>query len=138
RDEYVAIMQRLLLRPVKTSLEDRLRSIEANPKRTPEEFNRRYDELKQYLMITEREDLDVDWASPRVARRWAELAKVESADEEAALQLHVAEYLGLVKDGGVSPSGRDERLVSYVRSELLRTPQIGRLYENLVRDTNTE
>jgi type VI secretion system protein ImpL len=138
RDEYVSIMQRAMLRPVKTSLEDRLRSIESNPKRTPEEFNHRYDDLKKYLMLTEREHLDVDWAAPRVARAWAELTHVKTSDDEAILQLDADEYLRLVKSGDVAPAPRDERLVSYVRSELLRTPQVGRLYESLVRDTNTE
>ncbi|MCW5834343.1 MAG: type VI secretion system membrane subunit TssM [Labilithrix sp.] len=138
RDEYVSIMQRALLRPVKGTLEDRLRSIEADPKRSPDEFNRRYDDLKKYLMLTEREHLDVEWAAPRIARLWAELTHVTSPEDEAVLQLNVEEYLRLVKTYGVAPAQRDERLVSYVRSELLRTPQIGRLYETLVRDTNTE
>ncbi|MBX3222278.1 MAG: type VI secretion system membrane subunit TssM [Labilithrix sp.] len=138
RAEYVAIMQRAFLRPVKGTLEDRLRSIEADPKRTPDEFNRRYDDLKKYLMLTERDHLDVDWAAPRIARLWAELTHVTSPEDEAVLQMNVEEYLRLVKTNGVAPAQRDERLVSYVRSELLRTPQIGRLYETLVRDTNTE
>ena len=138
KSEYVAIMQRALLRPVKGTLEDRLRSIEADPKRTPDEFNRRYDDLKKYLMLTEREHLDVDWAAPRVARLWAEVTHVKTPEDEAVLQLHVEEYLRLVKSNDVAPAQRDDRLVSYVRSELLRTPQIGRLYETLVRDTNTE
>ena len=42
-----------------------MRSLEANPQRTPEEYNKRYDELKKYLELTEREHLDVDWAGPR-------------------------------------------------------------------------
>ncbi|MBX3231381.1 MAG: type VI secretion system membrane subunit TssM [Labilithrix sp.] len=138
RDEYVSIVQRAMIKPVKASLEEHLRSIEANPKRTPEEFNQRYDELKKYLMLTEREHLDVDWAAPRITRLWAEQAHLKSADDEAVVQLNVEEYLRLVKSGQLSPATRDERLVTYVRSELLRTPQIGRLYENLVRDTNTE
>lgn len=138
RDEYVSLLQRAMIKPVKTSLEERLRSLEANPKRTPEEFNRRYDELKKYLMLTEREHLDVEWAAPRITRLWSEQSKVRSPDEEALVQLNVEEYLKLVKSGQLQPAVRDDRLVTYVRSELLRTPQIGRLYENLVRDTNTE
>ncbi|HVJ90954.1 MAG TPA: type VI secretion system membrane subunit TssM, partial [Labilithrix sp.] len=138
RNEYVAIMQRALVRPVKNSIEDHLRSLEANPKRSSEEFNRRYDDLKKYLMLTEREHLDVDWAAPRLARIWADLTQVTSAEDTALLQRNVEEYLRLVKAGNASPSERDQRLVSYVRSELLRTPQVGRLYEALVRDANTE
>lgn len=138
KQEYVAVMQKAMVRPVKNNLEDRMRSLEADPKRTPEEYNRRYDELKKYLELTEREHLDVDWAGPRVTRSWAELTKVTSTEDEALAQLNVDEYLRLVKQSDAAPAGRDDRLVSYVRSELLRTPQIGRLYENLVRDTNTE
>jgi type VI secretion system protein ImpL len=138
RDEYVAIMQRAMLRPVKGTLEDRLRSLEANPQRTPEDFNRHYDDLKKYLMLTEREHLDPEWAAPRVARLWAELTHVQSRDDEAILELNAGEYLRLVKNGDVKPAPRDDRLVSYVRSELLRTPHVGRMYETLVRDTNTE
>jgi type VI secretion system protein ImpL len=138
KDEYVAIMQRALTRPVKLALEDRLRSIDANPKRTPEEFNKHYDALKKYLMLTEAEHLDVQWAAPRLARFWAELAQTKSADEEALLVLNIEEYLRLVKLGDAPPIPRDDKLVSYVRSELLRTPKVGRLYETLVRDTNTE
>lgn len=138
RDEYVSLMQRALTRPVKSALEDRLRSIEANPKRAPDDFNRHYDVLKEYLMLTEAEHLEVGWAAPRLARFWAELAGVKSAEDEALLQINIEEYLRLVKGGSVKPLDRDARLVSYVRSELLRTPQVGRLYETLVRDTNTE
>lgn len=138
RDEYVSLMQRALSRPVKSTLEDRLRSLEANPKRAPDDFNRHYDDLKKYLMLTEAEHLDVDWEAPRLARFWAELANVKSTDDEALLQINIEEYLRLVKSGAVKPLDRDARLVSYVRSELLRTPQVGRLYETLVRDTNTE
>jgi type VI secretion system protein ImpL len=138
RAHYAAIMQRAFVRPVKGTLEDRLRSIEADAKRTPEEFNRHYDELKEYLMLTERDHLDLEWAAPRLTRSWAELSKVTSPDDEATLHMHVEEYLAVVKSGEVPPSARDDRLVSYVRSELLRTPQMGRLYEALVRDTNTE
>ena len=138
RREYVAILQRAMVRPVKASLEDRLRSIEADPKRTPDEYNKRYDELKKYLELTEREHLDVDWASPRVSRSWAELTKVTTPEDEASIQLNVEDYLRMVKAGDTDPAQRDERLVSYVGGELLRPPQIGRLYETLVRDTNTE
>lgn len=138
KSDYVAIMQRALIRPVKGALEDRLRSIEADPKRSADDFNRRYDELKKYLMLTEREHLDVGWAAPRVARLWATLTRVTAPEDEALLQLNVEEYLRLVKAGEIAPAPRDERLVSYVRSELLRTPQVGRLYEALVRDANTE
>lgn len=53
RNEYVALIHRALVEPVRGALEDRLRSIEADPKRSPDEFNRRYDELKEYLMLTE-------------------------------------------------------------------------------------
>lgn len=136
--EYIAIMQKAMIRPVKNNLEDRMRSLEADPKRTPEEYNKRYDELKKYLELTEREHLDVDWAAPRVTRSWAELTKVTSPEDEALAQLNAEEYLKLVKGNEAAPATRDDRLVSYVRTELLRTPQIGRLYENLVRDTNTE
>ena len=138
RQEYVAIMQRAMIRPVKNNLEDRLRSLEADPRRTPDEYNKRYDELKKYLELTERDHLDVDWAAPRVTRSWAELTKTTSPEDEALAQLHAEEYLRLVKSANAVPATRDDRLVTYVRSELLRTPQIGRLYENLVRDTNTE
>ena len=67
--EYVAIVQRALTRPVKMALEERLRSIAASSSRSPEEFNRHYDNLKEYLMLTEAEHLDVDWGiSARGAR----------------------------------------------------------------------
>lgn len=138
RASYVAIMQRAMLRPVKGTLEDRLRSIEADPKRTADDFDRRYDDLKKYLMLTERDHLDVDWAAPRVARLWAELTHVTSPDGEALLQLNVEEYLRLVKTNGAAPAPRDERLVSYVRSELLRASPTNHLYQMLVRDTNAE
>lgn len=136
--EYIAIMQRAMVRPVKASLEDRLRSLEADPKRTPDEYNKRYDELKKYLELTEREHLDVEWAAPRVSRSWAEITHVTTREDEASLELNVNDYLTLVKASDADPAQRDDRLVSYVRSELLRTPQIGRLYETLVRDTNVE
>jgi type VI secretion system protein ImpL len=136
--EYAALVQRALSSPVKTSLENRLRSIETASNRSPDDFNRIYDDLKKYLMLTETEHLDVDWASPRVAHLWGELLAEKSKDEEALLVLNTEQYLSLVKQGALAPLPRDEKLVSYARSELLRVPQVGRLYETLVRDTNTE
>jgi type VI secretion system protein ImpL len=138
RDAYATVMQKAMIDPTKASLEDRLRSIEANPKRTPEEFNGHYDDLKKYLMLTERDHLDVDWAAPRVTRLWSDSKGIKTPDDEAIVQLNVDEYLKQVKAAQLKPATRDDRLVNYARSELLRTPQIGRLYENLVRDTNTE
>lgn len=138
-NEYSAIVGRSLTRTVKAALEERLRSIDASSNRSSEEFNRHYDNLKKYLMLTVGpEKLPPDWsewASPRIAQMWADLLGIKSIEDRAAVLENIRQYFLIV---GPHPLQRDDQLVGRARSELLRTPQMGALYETLVRDTNTE
>ena len=137
RDELVALIQRGLAAGPKRAIEERLRTVDALPDRASDDFNRRYDDLKMDLMLTEREHLDPAWIAPRVARQWADLGGGLSPKSTSLLEHELSTYFSLVSSGEVAPMARDERVVSYIRSELARAPHVG-LYDNLVRDTNTE
>lgn len=137
RDEYAAILRKNFALPAQKQLEERLRSMETMGDNPTDAYNRHYDQLKSYLMLTETEHLDPEWASLRLARVWQGLLGAKEADVEP-LRRHARMYLDLVKAGEIAPLSRDERLVSYARSELLRVPRVGRVYENLVRDANAE
>jgi type VI secretion system protein ImpL len=115
------------------------RSIDAGSNRSSEEFNRHYDNLKKYLMLTagpeKLDDSWSEWASPRIAQSWADALGAQTPEERTIALETVKQYFQIV---GPHPLVRDDRLVARARSELLRTPQMGALYETLVRDTNTE
>jgi type VI secretion system protein ImpL len=137
RGLYAALLREQLAKPVHTSLAGRLGAIETPTGAAQESFGRSYDELKLYLMMSEVEHLDVAWASPRLTRAWAELLSLSPA-AEPALKPHVDAWLDLLARKLTAPLPEEAKLVTFARSQLLRVPQLARIYEALVREVNGE
>jgi type VI secretion system protein ImpL len=138
RDVYARAVSVAVTTPAKADLEDRLRSMDSGPIRTPENFNRDFDTLKLYLMLASAEHMDAAWAAPRLVRRWSLTQHAHVKDEEALALPHVAYSFELLKDGELAPFTADQALVARARAILAQVPQMDRLYESLVRDANTE
>lgn len=137
REVYTRSIERGLKQPALTEIRTRLRALSAAPSDTRERYQKDYDLLKLYLMVSWPEKLDPKWAAPRLTTVWMEALHSDTpARDEATLEPHVSYYLELMKRGEVTPWPRDEGVVSRMRTELLRTPQLDRLYEALVRDAN--
>ncbi len=141
RDLYVSLLRAGFSEPSRLELEGHLRSIDPTSAQKGEAFNRSYDDLKTYLMMSDLElsHLDPPWAGPRLSRVWASTLKTSWTPElDAELKPHVDTYVDLVKRQEVPPWKGDKSLVSRARTSLLQVPQIDREYEALVRDANFE
>jgi type VI secretion system protein ImpL len=141
RDVYVGLLGSGFAAPSKAILEGRLRSTDASVSQKGETFNRTYDDLKAYLMMSDLElaHLDPAWVVPRLVRVWENALRLTpSAETDAELRPHVATYVDLVKRGEIPPWQADRGLVARTRSSLLQVPQVDREYEALVRDANFE
>jgi type VI secretion system protein ImpL len=138
RDAYVASVARTALSRVHAELEERLRVLEASPVRTSSNYNRDFDDLKLYLMLTHSAQMDAAWAAPRLVRHWELTAHAHTKDEAEALAPHVLYVCELLRRGEAPAWRGDEKLVVRARSILAQVPQVERLYESLVRDANAE
>ncbi|MBL8721828.1 MAG: type VI secretion system membrane subunit TssM [Myxococcales bacterium] len=141
RSVYVAQLKVGFADPTRALLDGRLKSIDPASAQKGEAFNRSYDDLKVYLMMSDMElsHLDVGWVVPRLTKLWiAALRAPVSQPLEDNLKPHVEFYVELVKRGEIPPWKIDRTMVSRTRSSLLQVPQVDREYEALVRDANFE
>ncbi|MGZ3478493.1 MAG: ImcF-related family protein, partial [Polyangiales bacterium] len=141
RGVYVAHLRSGFSEPVRRTLLGRLESIDSSAAQKGEAFNRGYDDLKTYLMMSDLEPshLDPAWVAPRLVRLWITALKATPSPElEAQLRPHVDAYVDLVKRGEIPPWKGDKPLITRARSSLLQVPQVDREYEALVRDANYE
>jgi len=137
RDAYVASLKTGFADPSKAELEARLGSVDSSAVKQAKAYNTTYDDLKTYLMLTEKEHLDIEWASPRLQRVWAAAMHTNFTPEiEKELKPHVDFYLELLKSGEIEPWKQNKDMVARDRSALLQVPQLDREYEDLVREAN--
>ncbi|MGK3999818.1 type VI secretion system membrane subunit TssM [Sorangium sp. So ce1024] len=127
---YVASLQNGFVIPCKQRLEDRLKLAKG------EHYLRERNELKLYLMLSDVEHLDVDWATDGFTSLWAEVLRPTSnlSESELTKQLepHVAYYLTLIKQKRVTPIPRKDDLVASVRATLQAVPPRKRYYDFFV------
>ncbi|MFO0758539.1 MAG: type VI secretion system membrane subunit TssM [Byssovorax sp.] len=127
---YVDNMQRGFVMPVKQRLEDKLKRAKGDPYITDR------NNLKTYLMLSDVEHLDIEWATPRFVSLWAELLRTTSNVSEIELknQLrpHVLYYLELLKDKRAVPLQPDPALVEATRKTLQSVPVNTRYYNLFV------
>ncbi|HEY6077944.1 MAG TPA: type VI secretion system membrane subunit TssM [Polyangiaceae bacterium] len=60
-------------------------------------FQTAYDDLKLYLMLCKPEHLDVDWATPRLAKVWARALGSSGSGDESKLLAHAGYYVSALK-----------------------------------------
>ncbi|MBI4699656.1 MAG: type VI secretion system membrane subunit TssM [Deltaproteobacteria bacterium] len=92
--------------------------------------------LKTYLMLSDVENLDVEWATGRLTVLWADLhaaaSDVAAAELRRRAQPLIAYYLQLLKDKKVTPVPPNEKLVTRVRAVLGDVPVRRRFYAQFV------
>ncbi|WP_437658250.1 type VI secretion system membrane subunit TssM [Sorangium sp. So ce1182] len=127
---YVASLQNGFVIPCKQRLEDRLKLAKG------EYYLRERNELKLYLMLSDVEHLEVDWAKDRFTSLWAEVLRPTSnlneTDLKKQLESHVEYYLTLIKQKRVTPIARKDDLVASVRATLQAVPVRKRYYDFFV------
>lgn len=78
-----------------------------------------YDLLKTYLMLTtQREHLDVAFATPVLLEQWKKQLHPEVAKEQAVLSKLIARYLSLVQSGAARWANPDEGIIESARKSL--------------------
>ena len=132
---YVANMQQGFVKPCKYYLERRLKSIKGD---------KYYEErqlLKTYLMLSDIEHLDVEWATGRFTALWAELQKstsdVAMVDLKKQMVPHVRYYFELISKVGetkprAAPVPANDKIVDRARTVLQGVPVRQRYYSMFV------
>ncbi len=138
REAYVAHLEKGMADPAQKKLEAELTAIGMTAGIRSSQYGQMYGRLKLYLMLSERDHLDIEWATPRLTKVWADLLRDGLPETLKAMTPHVRYYLELMKQGAVEEWPAIGKLVSRARSVLLRAPRVDRLYELLVRDANEE
>jgi type VI secretion system protein ImpL len=133
---YVANLQSGFVVPAKTKLEERLK------RATGEHYLQDRNMLKLYLMLGDKENLDVEWATSRYVALWAQLLRstttVSEVELKRALRPHVLYYFELVKSGRVVPLQTDPQIVEQVRRTLQGVSVRKRYYEMFIESLNDE
>jgi type VI secretion system protein ImpL len=139
---YVANMQQAFVKPVKYYLERKLKAAKGN-----ENYYEERELLKTYLMLSDIEHLDIEWATGRFIAVWAELQKSSSdvaiVDLKKQMLPHVRYYLQLIKPVGeekprATPVPANAKIVERARQTLMDAPVSKRYYSLFVERINHE
>ena len=127
---YVSSLQTGFVIPCKQRLEDGLKLAKGDL------YLRERLDLKTYLMLSDIDNLDVEWATGKYTALWAELLRpisnLPEADLRKQLVGHVSYYLKLLKDRKVTPVPSSAELVASVRKTLQSVPVRKRYYDLFV------
>jgi type VI secretion system protein ImpL len=126
-----------LVSPTRTALREHLDGVGNMATVLPDQFRKHYDALKLYMMMCDRERLDVDWASSRLIQKWVQTT-VRGGEAKGAMLANVKHYILLMKRGEIPMWKPDKAAISRAQTVLLRAPRLERLYEILVQDANQE
>ncbi len=138
---YVANMQQAFVKPVKYYLERKLKAVKG------ESYYQERELLKTYLMLSDVEHLDIDWAAGRFTGLWAELQKSTSdvalVDLKKEMLPHVRYYLELIKPEGeekprATPVPANKKIVERTRKALMEVPVSKRYYSLFVDSISHE
>ncbi|HSN96730.1 MAG TPA: ImcF-related family protein, partial [Candidatus Nanopelagicales bacterium] len=127
---YVKSLQEGFVVPCKQRLEARLKLAKGD------HYLRERTDLKTYLMLSDIENLDVEYASGKYTALWAEvlrpISNLPEVDLRKLLVPHVSYYFRLLKEKKVTPIPVDQKLVEQVRATLQSVPVRKRYYDLFV------
>lgn len=83
--------------PVQQRLAGDVRAIGDLVRTDSRNFQRAYNDLKLYLMLTRPQHLDVEYAKPQLAETWARAYNSRSDKDQHKLALHAGRYLAIFK-----------------------------------------
>jgi type VI secretion system protein ImpL len=133
---YVAHLTRGFVGPCKQRLEEKLKNVKGN------EYLKERELLKTYLMLSDTENLDVEWATGKFTVLWSELLRattnINELDLRKLLSGHVRYYLTLLKNKKVSPLEPNQKLIDTTRKTLQDVPVTKRYYDLFVNSTIDE
>ena len=133
---YVSNLQTGFVLPAKMKLEERLKRANG------EQYLQDRNTLKLYLMLSDVDNLDVEWAASRYTGVWAQILRstttISEIELKRALRPHVLYYFQLIKARRVVPLQTDAALVEQVRKTLQSVPVRKRYYEMFIESLNDE
>ncbi|HVY44680.1 MAG TPA: type VI secretion system membrane subunit TssM [Minicystis sp.] len=131
---YVNQLQIGFVVPCKQRLEERLRLIKGD------HYLKERGDLKKYLMLSDVEHLDEEWATGQFTSLWAELLRptsnIPEPDLKRMLVGHVAYYFKLLKQRKVTPVPPNTALVEQARKKLMAVPVNKRYFDLFVNSVN--
>ena len=94
---YLERLRAMVDGPVQTQLVADVRAIGDLVRTDRRNFQSAYEELKLYLMLTQTEYLQVDYAKPKLAEVWARAYNSRAAADQQKLAAHAGRYLAALK-----------------------------------------
>jgi type VI secretion system protein ImpL len=133
---YVNQMQLGFVVPCKQRLEERIKLT------TGKQYLKERLDLKKYLMMSDIDHLDVEWATGQFTVLWAELLRstsnIPESDLKKMLVGHVRYYFSLLKARRVTPVPPNMALVDSARKTLMAVPPQTRYYDLFVNSITDE
>lgn len=125
---FASHMEKSFVETCQLALERRLVALDGK------RYHRDHETLKVYLMLSDRQHLDVEWAAPRLTLLWSEaevaLSDVKRGALRQAMRPFVDYYLTLLASGGAKPRAFDAEIVARARDVLARVP-VAERYDSL-------
>jgi type VI secretion system protein ImpL len=127
---FVSNMQQGFVKPCKYKLESQLKGV------TGEHYLQERLALKTYLMLSDPDNLDIEWATGQYTSLWAELheqtSDVALVDLKKRMAPFVLYYMQLLKEKKVTPVPPNQQIINKARETLQKVPVRKRYYAQFV------
>jgi type VI secretion system protein ImpL len=127
RELYGSRVREIVDGAVKKQIRDDVAAIGENT-RGEDAFQSSYDTLKLYLMITQPEHLDVEWATTHLADKWVRTLRREAVLDADKIQPHARFFVESLAADKTWAWALEESIVVRARSRLSRLPFVDLQY----------
>ncbi|RYZ08172.1 MAG: type VI secretion system membrane subunit TssM [Myxococcales bacterium] len=119
---YLERLKSLVKGPVQTELLANVRATADLVRMDSQNFQTAYDDLKLYLMLCKTEHLEPEWATPRLAKVWAQALGSQSSTEEDKLLAHAKYYVEALQTDKTFAWTPDSSAISGAQGRLSAVP----------------
>jgi type VI secretion system protein ImpL len=122
REFYVQRLRGVVEGPVRDQVKGDVRAVADNTRNDAEIFQSSYDTLKLYLMMTEPEHLDKEWATTKLAEKWAKATRADENADLERLKAHCHYYIEAMAADRTWVWPAEESTIASARSRLSHEP----------------
>jgi type VI secretion system protein ImpL len=122
RGFYALHLRTIIEGPIRDQLRADVRAIGDSVRNDADNFQSSYDNLKLYLMMTNPDRLDRDFATAKLADKWARAAGLSANLDPDKLKGHAGYYVGALAADRTWAWPLEEAIVSRARAKLSRQP----------------
>lgn len=119
---YLERLRAVVSGPVRSDLTANVRDIGNLVRVDAENFKSAYDDLKLYLMLTQVEHLNTDWATPKLTQAWLRAMGGEGPSSRENVEAHARRYLDTLRADATWAWSPDEGVIARARGRLAAQP----------------